>query len=203
MKYIAFEGIDFAGKSTQTALLGKWLTQRYYTPIHLFEPTYGRYGKEIRGYIDNNRAFPIEGQIDLFTKDREEHVRCKIQPLLEFIESNTSFLVIQDRCYLSAPAYQADSETSMICLLEKQRTIAPIPDIIFLVDVPVPVALKRQLISDAEASLFERRDVLERVRQNYLRLARKCRERIEVVDGRGPPEAVNGKIADILARELV
>ena len=202
MNYIAFEGVDYAGKSTQIALLCNWLTQRHYTPITLYEPTYGPQGTEIRKAIAERHPLTLAEQIDLFTKDRVEHVKSKIRPLLEFVKSHSSFLIIQDRCYLSAPAYQGDSELSMVSLLERQRAIAPIPDLIFLIDVPVTIVLRRRLMSGVKSDLFGRKDILDRVRENYLRLARDCTERIEVVDGRDPPESVSEKIIDILAKEL-
>ena len=202
MNYIAFEGIDYAGKSTQIALLSAWLTRRYYTPITLCEPTYGRYGTEIRKLISERHSLTLTEQIDLFTKDREQHVQLKIRPLLKFMESHPSFMIIQDRCYLSAPAYQGDSERSMHFLLEGQRALAPTPDLIFLIDVPVTTVLRRRLISGVEADSFGRKDILDRVRRNYLYLARDCTERIEVVDGRDSPESVSKNVIDILAKEL-
>ena len=202
LKYIAFEGIDYSGKSKQISLLIEWLTLRNCTPITLIEPTYGRYGKCIRKHMMARHSLSTNTQIELFTKDREEHVKWKIRPLLEFVRSYTSFLVVQDRCYLSAPAYQAESETSMIALVQKQRTIAPPPDIVFLIDVPVAVALARQANSGEDASLFERREVLQRARDNYLLLTRTLDERIEVIDGCGPPDLVSRRITTILTREF-
>lgn len=202
LKYIAFEGIDYAGKGTQIALLSDWLACRYYTPITLFEPTYGQYGKRIRKCIIERCTLPIAEQVELFTQDRREHVRWKVKPLLEFVKSHTSFLIIQDRCYLSAPAYQADSEVSMMSLLRGQQSIAPRPDIIFLIDVPVVEALQRRVKSGMDAGIFERKETLERARRNYLFLARRCSERIEVVDGCGPRESVAEEIIKILSKEL-
>ena len=202
MKYIAFEGIDCAGKGTQIALLIEWLALQYYTPVILFEPTYGQYGRMIRKSIIERRTLPVAEQVELFTKDRREHVEWKVKPLLEFVKSHTSFLIIQDRCYLSAPAYQAENEMTMLSLLREQQAIAPTPDIIFLIDVPVVEALERQVKSGMEAGLFERREVLERVRENYLFLARECGERIELVDGCGAPESVSREIIKILTGEL-
>ena len=202
VKYIAFDGIDCAGKGTQIALLNEWLTHRCYTPITLFEPTHGQYGKRIRKSISEGCTLPVAEQIELFTKDRKEHVKYKVAPLLEFVTNHTSFLIIQDRCYLSAPAYQAESEVSMITLLREQQMIAPTPDIIFLIDVPVVEALGRQIKSGIAATLFERQEILERVRRNYLFLARVCRERIEIVDGCGAPEGVSERIIGTLTEEL-
>ena len=202
IKYIAFEGIDHSGKSTQISLLQEWLTLRNYTPIVLFEPTHGQYGQEIRKYIIRSTDVSTDRQVELFTKDREEHVRKKIQPLLRFVQAHGSFLIIQDRCYLSAPAYQAVGERSMIPLLREQQELAPIPDIIFLLDVPVKEAMERHLRSGRTATLFERKDILERVRKNYLFLAGECSQTVRIIEGCGTSERVNRTITEILAKEL-
>lgn len=202
IKYIAFEGIDRSGKSTQISLLKEWLARRNYTPIVLFEPTHGRYGEEIRQLMTDSANLSIARQIELFTKDREEHVRRKIQPLLRFVRAHGYFIVIQDRCYLSAPAYQAVGEKSMLSRLREQQAIAPKPDIIFMLDVPVKEALKRHLESGQKASLFEQKEILERVRKNYLFLAEKCSHTVRIIDGCGTSGHVNQKITQILEKEL-
>lgn len=202
LKYIAFEGIDHSGKSTQIRLLQEWLVHRNYTPIILFEPTHGQYGREIREYIVGSTDLSMARQVELFTKDREEHVRRKIQPLLCFVQAHGSFLIIQDRCFLSAPAYQAEGKSSMISLLRMQQELAPTPDIIFMLDVPVKEALERQLRSGATATLFERKDILERVRKNYLFLAEECGQPVRIIDGCGTSEHVNRTITGILEKEL-
>lgn len=201
-KYIAFEGIDGSGKSTQISLLEKWLTRRNYTPIVLFEPTHGRYGEEIRKLMNGPAKLSMARQIELFTKDREEHVRKKIQPLLRFVHAHGYFIVIQDRCYLSAPAYQAVDKKSMLSLLRLQQDIAPRLDTIFMLDVPVKEALKRHLKSGRKASLFEREDILERVRKNYLFLAEECSRTVRIIDGCGTPGQVNQEITQFLGKEL-
>ena len=202
VNYIAFEGIDYAGKGTQIELLQSWLVRRYYTPIILFEPTYGEYGKVMRQEIVELTDSPSVRQIDLFTKDRQQHVRNKIRPLLNFVQSHHNFLIIQDRCYFSAPAYQASGEAGMLCLLKAQQRIAPPPDIVFLIDLPVDDVMARQVKSGVKATLFEEKDTLERVRKNYLFLAKECASTVKVIDGRGTPKCVNGRITEILAGEL-
>ncbi len=200
VKYIALEGIDGAGKSTQVALLSAWLTRRFLTPVTLCEPSFGRYGSEIRKRLVDGERLTRDEQIRLFTLDREEHVERKIRPLLAFVEQHTSFLIVQDRCYLSAPAYQADGEAAMIELLRSQQAIAPKPDIVFLIDLPVEVALQRIVKSGKSPVLFENPETLERVRRNYLYLAEEGSERIEVVDGNAPSEVVCARIVETLSK---
>ena len=201
-KYIALEGIDGAGKSTQIALLHTWLGQRCYTAIHLFEPTYGEYGSQIRAHIDEGRELPVEKQIDLFTLDRKFHVRNKVRPLLGFVRGQEGFVILQDRCYLSAPAYQAVGRRSMISLLRQQQSIAPSPDMIFLIDVPIEQALQRQARSSETPALFSSETELRRIRENYLFLATEGSERIVTIDGSGLPLDVNARIVDVLRTEL-
>lgn len=202
VKYIAFEGIDRSGKSTQIGLLQTWLSSRNYTSIVIFEPTFGQYGREIRKHIAASTHLSTARQIELFTKDRQEHVKTKVQPLLRFVHDHDSFIVIQDRCYLSAPAYQAIGEEAMLSLLEEQEELAPPPDIIFVIDVTVEEALGRHCRSGTQATLFERKDILERARNNYLFLAKRCNEIVRIIDGRGTSGQINQRITGILEKEL-
>ena len=202
IKYIAFEGIDCAGKGAQIMLLSEWLEKRDFTPIRLFEPTNGRYGRRIQKCIVEKAPISVARQIELFTKDREEHVRGRVRPLLDLVKKYKHFFIVQDRCYLSAPAYQADSEEKMFSLLRRQQAIAPAPDIIFLLDIPVDAALQRQGKSKKPVTKFDKKEVLERVRNNYLFLVDKCAERIEVIDGFKSREAVCADVTGILSREL-
>ena len=182
-RYIAFEGIDGSGKSTQIALLCDWLVRRYYTPIRLLEPSYGRYGRAVRKSMDAGDDLPVEKQIELFTLDRKDHVRQKIQPLLRFVRDNNYFVLVQDRCYLSAPAYQAVGTTAIVALLRMQQEFAPKPDVSFLIDTPVAEALRRKRRAVERCNLFETAKILQRARENYLFLAGEGTENITVVDG--------------------
>ena len=202
MKYIAFEGIDGAGKGTQIELLCAWLVKRYYTPITLCEPTYGQYGAEVRKRWLADSDFSRDEQIRLFTLDRREHVEAKVRPLLEFVERHPFFLIVQDRYYLSGPAYQAEGKKTMIELLRSQQNIAPKPDIIFLIDVSVETAVERIAMTEKRSGVFERSEVLERARKNYLFLAGEGSERIKVIDGGAPPEDVSAQIIETLSDGL-
>lgn len=202
IRYIAFEGIDGSGKTTQVSLLSTWLVRQGYTPIMLVEPTFGRYGREIRRRIQEGWCSSLDEQIELFTLDRKEHVRRTLRPLLGFVREHDGFFVIQDRCYLSAPAYQAHGQPAMMSLLQTQQAIAPCPDIIFLIDAPVGQALKRKIHHDSQRNVFEHESVLTRVRSNYLYLANKASERILLLDGSADINAVHTTILTTLRPEL-
>ena len=160
--YVVFEGIDGSGKTTQLTLLCDRLRRLFYTPIRLAEPTYGIYGKNIREHMRKGDGISMERQRELFTLDRREHVKKKLKPALEFIRANESFVIVQDRYYLSASAYQADGEVDMLTLLKEQQSIAPKPDYVFLIDVSPKEAMQRLLKgSPDDLTLFENEEKLE------------------------------------------
>ena len=181
--HIVFEGIDGAGKTTLAAMLCDGLAKCYYTGIRLSEPTYGKYGLEIRGQMERNENRPREAQHELFTLDRREHIEKKIKPLLSFVEDNPSFILVQDRYYLSAPAYQARGEDEMRAKLIEQQAFAPKPDIVFLINIPVDIAAQRMAERGKVVTLFESAEALQEVRERYLFLAREGSEQIEIMDG--------------------
>lgn len=201
MKYIVFEGIDGSGKSTQLDHCCTWLMRRSWTPIRLCEPSYGRFGLEIRKRLIRREALSRGDQIEMFTLDREDHVRCKVQPLLEFVARHSKFVIMQDRYYLSAPAYQASGEDEMMDLLRQQQIIAPRPDLVVLLDIPADTAIGRLNTARRNKAIFERIEVLERVRSNYLFLAREGSERVEIVDAARNMKEVQLTITGLLGQE--
>ena len=121
--------------------------------------------------------------------------------MLEFVRDHQSFLIIQDRCYLSAPAYQAEDESQVLELLREQQAFAPKPDIIFLLDVLVDVAIARLKDSGRPPSWFENADKLTQIRERYEFLSKLRSERIEVVDGTRASAEVCESVLEILNLE--
>ena len=198
MNYVIFEGIDGCGKTTQLSLLCDMLPKRNITPIRLAEPTYGQFGAVIREHMQRGNPVSLERQRELFTLDRREHVSRKINPLLQFIQGSGSFMIIQDRCYLSAPAYQAEDHEAMRRVLAEQQAFAPKPDIIFLLDIPVQLAMERLKARGGRPALFEDPRFLEKVRERFMFLAKEGSERIEVLDGTMPAERICELVLGIL-----
>lgn len=203
VRYIAFEGIDGAGKTTQASLLRERLRAHDYTAISLTEPTYGKCGRMMREQMTKGDDISIERQRELFTLDRRQHVEQKIKPLLQFVRQNDSFVIIQDRYYLSAPAYQADGEAEMLALLREQQSFAPKPDIVFLLDLPPELAMDRMKERAGRKSVFERPATIKNVRDRYLFLANEGSEHIEVIDAAVTKDEVSESVLSILNLESI
>ena len=92
--YIAIEGIDTAGKSTQIAKLA----EHYPEAIITKEPGATEVGKEIRDIVLSARAKSKKAEFLLFLADRAEHVQ-------EVIEPNLEKMIISDRSAVSGVAY--------------------------------------------------------------------------------------------------
>ena len=79
---VAVEGIDGSGKTTQVERLARYCDEKRLTYILSKEPTSGKYGQLIRNSASRGRL-SAEEEIDLFLKDRREHVDQVIQPALD------------------------------------------------------------------------------------------------------------------------
>ena len=203
IRYIVFEGIDGAGKTTQASFLRERLRAHDCTAISLTEPTYGKYGRMVREHMTKGDDISVERQRELFTLDRRQHVEHKIKPLLQFVRQNDSFVIIQHRYYLSAPAYQADGEAEMLALLREQQSFAPKPDIVFLLDLPPELARGRMKERAGGKSVFERPATLKNVRDRYLFLANEGSEPIEVIDAAAAKNEVSESVLSILNLESI
>src|SRR5437867_1133610 len=90
---IAIEGIDGAGKTTQTQLLAGLLQDRGYEVVTTKEPTKGKWGTMLREKAKTGRLSPEE-ELNAFLNDRKEHIETIIRPNLE-----AGKVVIADRYY--------------------------------------------------------------------------------------------------------
>jgi len=163
---IAIEGIDGAGKTTQTKILKEKFTAMGYSVISLHEPTDGIWGKKIEKLAKNGRhGINPETELNYFMNDRIEDVEKNITPSLQ-----EKKIVIMDRYYFSSVCYQGARGLDLDSVEKRNEEIAPIPNITFILDIDPEMALNR--IKNSRPNLpnrFERKKYLVRVRQNFLK----------------------------------
>jgi dTMP kinase len=195
-RYIVFEGIDGAGKSTQMRILAERLQKLDVTAVELCEPTYGALGRKMRVALSRGAQLSIAEQTRNFTEDRRQHVRTRIRPLLA-LSRKGHFAILQHRFYLSAPVYQWDGDDKALALLRAEQKIAPSPDVVLLLDIPGHTALTR----------LKHRDTgipgpthlhLETLRQRYLKFAAVSGENVVKIDSRPAQDAVAKAIWRVL-----
>lgn len=176
LNFIVFEGIDGSGKTTISKMLLSHLKERGEDVVWMREPSDSVWGQKIRELAEHKDAIPIEDELNYFINDRKLNVKENILPALE-----SGKRVILDRYFFSTACYQGARGLDMDEILKINRSFAPEPDITFLIDVDVDTALSR--ISRGRKTtvkLFEKKEFLQKVRENYLNLQEK---NIVVVDG--------------------
>ena len=122
--YIAIEGIDTAGKSTQIAALSKHFANAVITK----EPGGTTIGKEIREMVLSAKTKSKRAEFLLFLADRAEHVA-------EVIEPNLEKMIISDRSAVSGVAYaliQGDIDKKSLVELNNFATKGIYPQKVFL-----------------------------------------------------------------------
>jgi dTMP kinase len=197
--FIAIEGIDGAGVTTQAELLQRKLEDDILPFIkddveygngphtHLTkEPTDGPAGGQIRVALSERLELDTETLALFFATDRRDHVEREIEPMLE-----DGYIVIADRYYLSSYAYQLDGVGGDLEWLRAINSKSISPDLTVLLDVEVDTSKRRRDQSRLTEELTEDRETLETVRENYLDIADTLQsegENIRIVDGDGDAE---------------
>ncbi|MCB9653052.1 MAG: dTMP kinase [Deltaproteobacteria bacterium] len=187
---VVLEGIDGSGKSTLAHALADALKARGFSDVVVTrEPTDGPFGREIRAIAAGGRAnVTKEYEYQLFQDDRRAHVEAVVRPALE-----RGAVVVQDRSYFSTLVYQGERGLDPVAMRAESEQIAPKPDLLFIVDVPVEVALTRIRNTRTAADDFEREESLARVRRRFLGF-----EEAHIVDGTRPPEEVTRVVLDTI-----
>lgn len=194
--FIALEGIDGTGLSTQATILHRHLSARM-SAILTKEPTDGPIGRAIRSALSPGEAtLTEEAMALLFAADRAIHTSSVILPSLSH-----GTAVVSDRYVLSSYAYQSVT-LDLDWLLAINRS-APLPDVSVVVTIDPPVALERIALRD-HRERYEERSRLEHVLENYLYLAERLGETmaIRIIDGAGAIEDVAERVWDAVVPYL-
>lgn len=165
---IAFEGIDGSGKTVLSHMLADEIEgMAPGTVCWLREPGDSAWGQRIRELARTHDSLPVAEQLQLFIEDRRYDVRENITPALAAGKT-----VIMDRYFYSTACYQGARGLDTQAILEENRRFAPEADLVLIIDVDVATALERiHRNRDETARLFEQKEFLERVRDNYLRFS--------------------------------
>ena len=178
---INLEGIDGCGKSTQSQLLMDEFEKNDEKTILLKEPTNGKYGRKLWEMLSGKIEATTEEILELFVRDRKEHVDQKINPAL-----NEGKIVLMDRYYYSTMAYQAAAGID-VKRIRKDNEFAPKPDIVLVFDLPADLAMKR-VRGHSVADVFEKEEHLEKVRKAYLNL--EDDPLVRIIDATRTPEEI-------------
>jgi dTMP kinase len=164
---IAIEGIDGAGKTTQTARLRDHYNRLGFNVCSLKEPTNSPFGQKIRELAINGRQ-SVTGleELELFINDRILDCSNNIGPAL-----NNNQLVLIDRYYFSNIAYQGALGLDKNYILKRNEEIAIPPDMVIILDLSVKIGLSRiENYRKENHNHFEKEDYLEKVRKIFLEM---------------------------------
>lgn len=195
-RFITFEGIDGAGKSTQLAWAADFFKARGAKTVVTREPGGTDFGERLREImLHGSTTLHPETEALLMFAARREHIAQVIQPALA-----SGQLVLCDRFTDASFAYQGGGhgvDRGKLEALEAWVHRAVQPDLTFYFDVPIETARTR--LSDARApDRFERESgaFFERVRAAYLDRAQRYPDRIRVVDARDTPKIIQKKLEE-------
>jgi dTMP kinase len=190
--FIAFEGGEGTGKSTQSKLLKKWLEKEGEEVVLSREPGGTDLGVGLRKILLGHETGEISPRAEalLYAADRAHHVFSVIRPALE-----RGDVVVTDRYFDSSIAYQGAGRVlspNEVARISRWATESLFPTLTIVIDQPAEVGLARLKSRDrleAEPLAFH-----ERVRNEFLQIASMDPERYLIVDGTQSIEEIHEEI---------
>ncbi|MBQ1100543.1 dTMP kinase [Streptomyces sp. b94] len=187
--FIALEGGDGAGKSTQAEALAEWIRSKGHEVVLTREPGATPVGKRLRSILLDVSSAGLSHRAEalLYAADRAEHVDTVVRPALE-----RGAVVISDRYIDSSVAYQGagrDLSPTEIARINRWATDGLVPHLTVLLDV-APEAARERFTEAPDRLESEPAEFHARVRSGFLTLAAADPGRYLVVDAGQEPEAV-------------
>ncbi len=181
-KFIVFEGIDGSGKSLMNKLIKKYLIKELnYSKnqvVLTFEPTNNKFGLKARE-IQKKESNPLksgEKCLELYIKDREQHLEKLIKPAL-----SENKIVLCDRYKYSTFVYQSLQGIEEQKIIELHKKMLK-PDLVLIFNVTPETALKR-ISSRGKLEKFEEKKFMEKVAKKFLKLKEKFpNENIKIIN---------------------
>ncbi len=198
--FVALEGGEGAGKSTQARLLEAWLHDQGYAVVLTHEPGDSAMGRKVRQLLldPETGALAHRAEALLYAADKAEHVEKVVKPALA-----RGAVVVTDRYVDSTLAYQGAGRDLLPAEVERIARWATAdlrPDLTVLLDVDPELGLQRLNAPDrleSEPVAFH-----QRVRQSFLALAAADPEHYLVIDGRLAPDVISGAVRERLRPAL-
>lgn len=202
--FIALEGIDGSGKSTQIKLLSDHLKSAGHKVYATFEPTDSPIGSVIRNIFKHIIEADHRTIAALFAADRLDHLLNKTNGILKKLEEG--YTVITDRYYFSSYAYHG-THMSMDWVIETNSLSAELlrPDINVFIDIAPDISMDRISKGRSSPELYETNENLINVRNKYFEAFEqlKFKENIFITDGNRSPELIAGDIWNEISRIAV
>ena len=197
-KFITFEGVDGAGKSTHVEWFANELRSAGRSVLVTREPGGSQLAEKLRDLVLQEPMDPVTETLLMFTA-RDDHLKRRILPAL-----TTGTWVVCDRFTDATVAYQGGGkgvDPGLIDSLAKIVHPGVRPDCTLIFDCAYEVSRERLATSGRALDRFEREGqaFFERVRSAYLATARSEPRRIRVVDSTRTPEAIRAELREILA----
>jgi dTMP kinase len=198
-KFVAIEGTDGSGISTQALKLRDWMDTSGWEVLLTKEPTTGPIGAVIRNALTKRIDFASEEIMALlFAADRLDHLATVIEPHLD-----DSVNVITDRYLLSSLAYQ--SERLDMSWIYELNAHARRPDLVIFLSVPPRINEKRMIKKRWSLERYEEKATLEKVRHRFdaaIELLESHGVRVVNVDGTLSVDEVHAEIIEVVGALL-
>jgi dTMP kinase len=191
-RFIAFEGPDGSGQSTQTHLLETQLsTEGVRIIMRTKEPTLtSKAARKIQEVLHKRQEIDPLMLQGLFTEDRREHLDGEIIPALK-----NGATVIADRYFFSTFAF-GSLECDLEELIDMNKEFV-MPDLTIILDVDPAICLDRIRKRAKEIQFFESVQKLKKVRETYKKLAERYPP-AHLINGEESKEEVHRKIVELL-----
>ncbi len=196
--FVAVEGGDGTGKSTQVRLLHAWLTERGHDVVATREPGATPVGRRIREVLLHGDDLAPRAEALLYAADRAHHVDRVVLPALR-----RGQVVVTDRYIDSSLAYQGAGrslDVDEVAGISLWATGDLLPDVTVLLDLDPARARGRtaRMVTDPDRLEREPEAFHAAVRQRFLDLARTDARRYLVVDADAPVEEVARRVREQL-----
>lgn len=189
--FIVFDGIDGSGKSTALWNFANHLAKKD-KYLHLLMTREPYQKREIRELLrqETDPYTQKEKLAELFIEDRKEHILDIIWPALI-----SGVNVLCDRYKYATLAYQSSQGIPIEKLINAHVNLLT-PDMVFIIDIPVEIAVERMSKEKRNEQKFESSgEFLEKVRQAYLMLPKLLpQDNIKIIDGTKSIEEVNEQV---------
>ena len=195
-KFISFEGIDGAGKSTHLGFVAERLRALGKQVLTTREPGGTPLGEMLRDMV-LSQAMHVETETLMMFASRREHIDKVIVPALE-----KGIWVISDRFTDATFAYQGGGRgipSERLKILEAWVQNGLQPDLTLLFDVPIEVSRQRLAFNQSlDRFEQEKHEFFSRVRSAYLDRADAFRQRIRVIDSNRAITEIEAELAGLI-----